>query len=237
MLLRRHQDSIDAIVAAPAIAAFAERQAAVFDTVHALGLTKGHAVLIGSAGLAAHGLDGQVGDFDVDAVVADAMFSALQGVPGAVSPVGIQQEVHVPGTDVRLPTTGIKGPLSRDFAHAFQANTFDDLNARTISANGVPTLRAAELANAKVSGRGKISDYISILKAHVVAWATEHPITDKPAWREEVFGASYALRHRALLNRDVRRSLPPWLGQLTASDFDHPAFRPLDPGVPHSRAS
>jgi hypothetical protein len=235
---------VESLIAPAAFEEFSARQSAVAETIRAHGLDDGHAVLIGGAGLAAYGLDSYVdlsenghSPFDVDAFVDAPTFQGLQGAQDAYSrPESNPTEVHVPGSAITLPVSGLRTPLSGDFAYTYRCNTMNELRARAVNVGGTLVMTPTELAHAKLS-RGDLKDSAGILKVHFVAWNTEHPITEDARWQWNVIAARNTIQRRAERSRAVRRALPSWLGQLLATDFDHPAFTSLNPPILALRAS
>lgn len=225
----RSRDPIGELQAQSALE-FPQRQRAVRDTVESLDLSGG-AVLIGTAGLAAWGIDAHVegpGSFDVDLVADLGTFQRFQGLPGAKSlPTKDPSEAHIPGSATTLPTSALSTPLTPSLALAFGAETFNDISARAIKTNGMLTLPIVYLAGAK-SERRETKDFAGIIKAHILADRAEHPITDNEAWQWLVIRASNALLSR-VESRRARKAFPDWLGQLATSGFNDPAFTSLNP--------
>lgn len=191
-----------------------------------VGLTPDNGIVIGTGGLALHGLDAHVDSpnaFDMDVVAGGKLFEDYCAELGAP----LQAELHLPLHTTVLPVTLLKTPLSNNLANGLGAQTFDELKSKQVVVNGVPTLPAVTLAAAKLRGGNRPKDIAGIIKAHVIAYESGHEIIDNEEWNVLVGAAMHTATWKAHKERGLfkTKSLPSWLGALARKSFSsHSAF-------------
>jgi len=104
--------------------------------------------------------------------------------------------------------------------------TFNELTESASVIGGILVPPATELAQNKLD-RGDLTDNGGILQAHIVAWATGHPIATDRSWQRQVVGAKNALMRRPELLPRLKRTSIHWLYELAMSGFGHDALTSL----------
>lgn len=200
-----------------------------------LGFSTDTDIAIGSGGLALHGLDGHYRSdvvhnpdfytiFDADFIVSpDTARRIIRDYPRA-SLKGDSLKLEAgPGRPSSV--TLMAGQLPERVARAHGAVTSSDVAKERVVIDGVATLPAHRLANAKLN-TGRLQDVGGILQAHVIAFGANHAALWDGLWLAEVGRAVNMARNREYTRGRAfsKIDVAPWLGQLVKADFDHPAF-------------
>jgi hypothetical protein len=222
---------VDRFTAPEQLQAFQARQADILTTAKILGLDgrngEDPALLNGGSAFALHGLDtgGTSGKpFDVDALVPLAMYRRIAREIGFTAATGTFSNGCIYGA-IHPRTAGV--PLPVEVISKVDPTT--ELGG--VHYTGQPNATAVEgpggvlIADAIVAARFKalqskrLKDKIQLLKAHVVATYTKHPITNNEEWHTVVGHAAAAVT--AYKDKGLYAS---WVRQLVDAGFEHPAF-------------
>lgn len=226
--MRAGSSSVDQFTTPMAMEQFDERRDKGIEVIHTYGLAE-TSIAIGGVGLAVQGLDTYVENvhpFDADLVVQRSRLDAMQEWAEQTGGVEFRKDgLQFIDKGTGMPVS-LLGELSADLKSVLGAGTYEGLTGEAVmTEHGILTLPATKLAKAKLS-RTSVKDIAGILKAQVVASATEHDILNDPDWQ---FAVDRAMHYACLrLTGSTwlqRKKFPAWMGRLAATNFDHPAFR------------
>jgi hypothetical protein len=203
-------------------------QADILQTAEQRGLRPDNAVLFGSAALALHSIDARLPrekPSDIDAVNIPPSWQ-LHGLGRVVMGV-VYRLTHRDETTTRaskktpLELTMLRGFNADNLAFSLEYASHGELVDDRVTVGGLTTVPPERAALGKAF-KGESDDTAALIKAHVVAVAKGHPVTDKQHW---------LLAISLCLAREIRyssvspnRDRPDWLAELIGNGFEHPAF-------------
>ncbi|MBX6334768.1 hypothetical protein IRY61_05545, partial [Candidatus Saccharibacteria bacterium] len=117
-------------------------------------------------------------------------------------------------------------PFSDAIRDGLGIRVFDELVPSIEVHNGIPTLPIVSLVHSKLT-RGSQKDVAGVIKGHIIAYGTDHPVARDQKWQRYVKAAVNEAVHWSKYpgwGKECRK-LPGWLGSLIIGNFDHPAFR------------
>lgn len=199
-------------------------------TANKLGLAPDSAVVIGSAGLALHGLDASAytnrsSAFDVDAFITEAKleeiterYSRHPSFLVKAEPFSHQVTLKRPLT--RLPFTGLSGA----WCNFGPLNSYQVTSGLSVTRSGIPTLPAITLATRKLQ-LGRSKDLAGLLQAHVIGENQGHPIVHEPSWQALIASAITKVQDGEDLMRHDDAHYPYWMNDLVEDRFEQSALQ------------
>lgn len=235
--------SVDTLLSPVNRSAFDQHRDGIINAAQELDITPDTGIVIGTGGLALHGLDGhyrsdvehfRYNGFDADFVVSTGKFlEVMRSQPRAhVSNSSLTVEAG-PG---RVSVTLMTDKLPKDIARGLGVERFANLSLEKVIIDSVATLPAHRLAEAKLNA-ARLKDAGSIAQSHALADRTGHKIVRDARWLGQVSRAVDMLA-RGAYKQEGRRSkttIAPWLADLVRSNFDDPAFQLIRPPARHQR--
>ncbi len=210
-----------------------QRQLRVLEAADYYGLTPENAIVVGSGALALRNLGtyipplpGQDIGFDIDIILVQKE-NLVRGWRQILRKPFIDEVVIRQPTDAPLPITLMRGRAAAQFAteialyHSYQ-EMIDD--RREVHGIAMPSI--GHLIASKNSG-GRFKDRAGLIKAHLVAYGTDHPVTVHKPWEEFIAIQVEKVVEQASTRPDP--NTPAWLNELIQNKFEHPAFDGIRP--------
>ncbi len=212
---------------------FMQRQLRVLEAADYYGLTPENAIVVGGGALALHNLDtyipplqGQDIGFDIDIILIQEE-KLVRGWRQRIRKPFIDEVVIKQPKEAPLPITLMRGRAAAQFATEVALyDSYQGMISDRREWGGIAMPSVGHLIASKNNG-GRFKDRAGLIKAHLVAYGTDHRVTIHKPWEEFITIQIEKIVEQARKRPDP--STPAWLDELLQNNFDHPAFDGIRP--------